>query len=147
MCPSVINILLSLWFVEGYLLPREIHVNSLRPSDAYIHQQTQSPPVQIMVCRLFAPSHYPNQCGYIVNWTNGNKLQWNFNGNLYIFIQENAFETVVCEEAAILSRGRWVNYITWNYHDVEQILWVLSGHLVKSCCLTDLEYMLPSLKM
>ena len=26
-----------------------------------------------------------------------------------IFIQENAFEIVVCQVAAILSRGRWVN--------------------------------------
>ena len=38
----------------------------------------------------------------------GNKLQWNFNWNSYIFIQENAFDNLVCEMAAILSRGRWV---------------------------------------
>ena len=38
-----------------------------------------------------APSHYLNQCWKIVNWTLGNKLQWNLNRNLYIFIQENEF--------------------------------------------------------
>ena len=33
-----------------------------------------------------------NQCYLIVNWTPGNKFQWNFNRNSIIFIQENAFE-------------------------------------------------------
>ena len=40
-----------------------------------------------------------------------NKLQWNFNRNSNIFIQENAFESVVCEMAAILSRPQWVNKV------------------------------------
>ena len=47
------------------------------------------------------PSHYLNQCWNIVNWTLGNKLQWNFNQNSNIFIQENAFENGVCEMASI----------------------------------------------
>ena len=33
-----------------------------------------------------------------------NKFQWNLKQNLYIFIQENTFENVVCEMAAILPR-------------------------------------------
>ena len=44
------------------------------------------------------PSPYLNQCWNIVN------LKW----NSYIFIQENAFENVVCVMAAILSIGEWV---------------------------------------
>ena len=32
-----------------------------------------------------------------VNWTPGNKVQWNSNQNNIIFIQENAFEIVVCQ--------------------------------------------------
>ena len=43
-----------------------------------------------------------------MNWTLRNKLQWNFNRNTKPFIQENASEIIVCEMAAILSRGRWV---------------------------------------
>ena len=39
-------------------------------------------------------SHYPNQCWIIVNWTPGNKLQWNLNRNSIIFIKK-----------IILSRG------------------------------------------
>ena len=33
------------------------------------------------------PSHYLNQCWFIVNWTLGNKLQWNSNQNIDILIQ------------------------------------------------------------
>ena len=54
-----------------------------------------------------APSHYLNQCLVIVIWTLRNKPQWNFNQNLHFFIHKNVFENVVCEMAAILSRGRW----------------------------------------
>ena len=56
-----------------------------------------------------APSHYLDQCWIIVNWTLGNRLQWNLNWNSSIFIQENTFESVVCEMAAILSRPQCVN--------------------------------------
>ena len=44
-----------------------------------------------------------HQCWNIVNWILRNKLQWNFNRNLNIFIQDNVFENGVCEMAAILS--------------------------------------------
>ena len=55
-----------------------------------------------------APSHYLIHCWNNVNWTLGNKLQWNFNRNSNIFIQGNAFENVVCEMASILSRPQCV---------------------------------------
>ena len=44
----------------------------------------------------------------IIKWTLRNKLQWNLNRN--IFIQENPFESVVCETVAILSLPQCVNY-------------------------------------
>ena len=40
--------------------------------------------------------------------TLSNKHQWNFNQNYNIFFQENAFESVVCEVAAILYRPQCV---------------------------------------
>ena len=54
-------------------------------------------------------------CGNLVR----NKLQWNFNRNLSIFIRENAIENFVCEMAAIiLSRLQCVNHFDagwiWN---------------------------------
>ena len=52
-----------------------------------------------------APSHYLNQYWLIVNRTFRNKLRWNSK----LFINENAFENVVCETAAILSRWKCLN--------------------------------------
>ena len=63
---------------------------------------------------------WSNQCWNIINWTLGNKLQWNFNRNSNIFIQEIAFESVVCEKAAILSRPQWVK--------TEKLCWWCSGY-------------------
>ena len=56
-----------------------------------------------------APSHYPNQCWNIVNWTLGNKLHWNFNWHSDIFTEENTFENVVCQMLFISSRPQCVN--------------------------------------
>ena len=64
-----------------------------------------------------APSHYLNQCWLIVNWTLKNKLQRNSNKNTKLFTHENEFENVICEMAAILSRGRWVNKALINQKD------------------------------
>ena len=58
-----------------------------------------------------APSYYLNQCWNIVNWTLGNKNKWNINRNLYIFIQENAFENVFWKMAAILFRPQCVKVL------------------------------------
>ena len=48
-------------------------------------------------------------CWNIINWTLGNKLQWNSIRNTKLFIHENAFEIVVYEIVAILLRGWWLN--------------------------------------
>ena len=52
----------------------------------------------LTVIDLVPPSHCPNQYWDIVNWTPRNELQWNFNRNSYIFVQENAFK---------MSSGEW----------------------------------------
>ena len=54
------------------------------------------------------PSHYLNQSWNIANWTHGNQLQWDFNRHLNNHLGENAFENVVCEMTAILSRPQCV---------------------------------------
>ena len=60
-------------------------------------------------------SHDLNQCWIIVDWTVGNKRQWNLNQNSSICIQENAFKNVVWKKmAAILSRPQWVKRFTCN---------------------------------
>ena len=45
----------------------------------------------------------------IVNWTPRNKLQWTFNRNSNIVIQENTFESVICELTAMLPQPHCVN--------------------------------------
>ena len=56
-----------------------------------------------MACRLVGAKPLPEPMLQFVNKTIRNKLQWNFSRNSNIFIHENAFESVVCEKAAILS--------------------------------------------
>ena len=58
------------------------------------------------------PSHYLNQCRNSVNWSPGNKFQWNFYQTLHIFIQENAFENVARKLAVILPRPQYVKGCT-----------------------------------
>ena len=58
-----------------------------------------------------APSHNLNECWNIVNWTIGNKPQWNLKRNSYIFTEENALENVVWKMVAILSRPQCVDTI------------------------------------
>ena len=56
--------------------------------------------IQVVAWCFYAPTHSPGQClqsVYNENRTLRNKLQWNFNQNWYIFIQERAFENVVCK--------------------------------------------------
>ena len=43
-------------------------------------------------------------------WT-GDEFQWNFNQNTTLFTEENDFENVVCETAAILSRPQYVEEV------------------------------------
>ena len=64
----------------------------ISPIAAYMRQSIGSALVQIMACRIFAPSHYLNQCWVNVNWTIRNKFQWNFNRNSNIFIQGNVLK-------------------------------------------------------
>ena len=76
----------------------KLTTTTTRPSDAYMHWWTTS--------------HYLNQCWNIVNWTLSNKLQWNFNRNSNIFIQENALENVVCKKTSILTSPQCIKMNT-----------------------------------
>ena len=63
-----------------------------------------------------APSHYLNQWWNIVNWTLGNKLQWNFNRNSSIFI-----ENVVCEMFCSFRLGLNVLRYFWLFPTWHQV--------------------------
>ena len=62
-----------------------IHLTHLPLNAAYMRQWIGSALLQIWLFPYSAPSHYLNQCWVIVNWTPGNKFQWNSNRNSVIF--------------------------------------------------------------
>ena len=55
----------------------------------------------MMACRLFGAKPLTKT----MRWVIRNKRQWNFSKNAKLFIHENAFQNIVCEMTAILSRG------------------------------------------
>ena len=85
--------------------------NSSPHSTANMRQWIRSVLVQIMACRLFGakPLSKPmlGYCQLDPQEQSSVKLY----ANTKHFIHENASETIVCEMAAILSRGRWVKVL------------------------------------
>ena len=79
------------------------------PSVTYMRQWTGTPLVKIMACRLFGakPLSKPMQ-GYC-QLDHEEQISVKFQSKYKFFIHENAYENIICEMAAILSRGRWVN--------------------------------------
>ena len=68
----------------------------------------------ICVSKLFMlgsdKSHYLKQCWIMIYWTLRIKLQWNFNRNSNIFIEENPFQNVVWKMTAWCC---WWNKSIW----------------------------------
>ena len=102
----------TLLYTMKHELVFSLHLNSLRPSDAYMRQQSSQHWFRQWIVAWSAPSHYQNQCSDIVNWSLRNKLQWTFNHNSHIFIQDNAFENVVWKITAILPRSQCIKGTT-----------------------------------
>ena len=99
---------LILWAMLSHIV---LWFNSSRPDDIIWHHGFWQALVQVMACCLTAPSHNLNQswCICIVNLALRKIFQWDFIQNSNIFIQENAFQNVVCNMAAILFRLHCVN--------------------------------------
>ena len=91
------------------------------------------------MCAWSAPSHYLNQCWNINNWTLRNKLQWNLNQNLWIFIQENPFETVVQKMAAVFSRLQCVKF-HFCFREVHFLFPQTVGYILWVAVHTNLTY-------
>ena len=91
---------LILWPYIGHNMitsPVRLGINSSPPRAAYMRQWFGSALVQIMACCLFSakPLSKP-MLDYLRN-----KLQWNFNQNINLFIHEIASENIVCEMVAV----------------------------------------------
>ena len=72
-----------------------------------MRQQIGSALAHIRTCRLSVarPKSKP-----MLRWSLRHRLKWHFDQNTTFSIHENLSEYIVCEMAAILSRGRWVNH-------------------------------------
>ena len=89
---------------ESAILSLPQWVNSLRLSHEYMHQKTRPSLIQIMAwCLTGTKPLFEPMLEYTVNWTLGKNFQRNFNQNITVFIQENAFENVICKVSSLLS--------------------------------------------
>ena len=79
-------------------------INSLRPSDASMRQQNKPSLVQLMACRLFGAKPFSEPMLEYFQLDPRNKLQWVFNRNINVFIQENTYVYVAYVMADILFR-------------------------------------------
>ena len=89
-----------------YCMSRSV-LKTLRLSYTYMCQQLTTSFIQIMACSMFGSDPLSEPMLEYYQFTLGDKLQWNFNRNLKIFIHENTFENV-CKIVSILSRPQCV---------------------------------------
>ena len=82
--------------------------NSSPPSAAYMCQWTGSSLVQVMAWRLFAAKPFYEPMLPYCRLDSGKHISGKFELKFYLFIQENAFEIVVCQNGGCLSKQRWV---------------------------------------
>ena len=113
-----------------------------------MHRWAGSTLIQVMACYLFGAEPLPELMLTFVNKTIRNKLHWNLNQNTIFFTDENAFEKVICEMEAILSRGRWVNLpdttaSTDQLYTTEYCHKMGGDHLSPTDYQTDKEMMAP----
>ena len=91
-------------------------VNSFRPSATCTRRQTRTSLVQILACRLFGAKPLSEPVLEYCEFDPWEQTSVKFYSKFKNFIEENAFENVVCKMAAILFRGRWVTAVeTPNY--------------------------------
>ena len=115
---------------------KNVSFNSLWPSDANWWQRFGSTLAQVMACCLVAPSHYLNQCWFIISevqrhgtWKkfrercpNHQSLKWTWNTN-------HSSKSLLKS-----SRGQWVNHCHWE--GVAVPLWAWWAALCKGFSMT-----------
>ena len=89
-------------------------LNSSPSCASYMRQWIGSVLVQMMACRQFSAKPLSKaMLEYCYLDHQGQKIQWNCNRNVNIFILENAFGNGVCEMASIFSWPQCVNSISY----------------------------------
>ena len=99
----------------------------------YIQHQTGSTLVQVMTYHLVGTKPLPEPMLSYCQLDPRNKLQWNLNYNTKLFIHENAFITVLCKMATILSRVRWVKDMGQWISTFAWKLYITIMNMMKQC--------------
>ena len=115
-----------------------ILINSLRPSDAIWRHRSGSTLAQVMACCLTPPSHYLNQCWFIIS-----KVQWHSDSSEGNFIRDTSASITKDSLNITYLKLNWNlpganelnifmpewypmfevwGYTLWQYHSVSQVL-------------------------
>ena len=84
-------------------------MNSLWPNNVIWWHRSGSTLAQVMVCWLTAPSHYLNQCWYLISEVKRYWPESNFTVSVQPTMLCNKFENCTFEITAMSSMGQWVN--------------------------------------
>ena len=98
---------------------------------AFMRQLTGSCLVQVMACHLWGTKPLP-EYWLITNWNLWNKLNWNLDQNIKIFIQENAMKYVIHIMSVILPRPQRVNSSPPSAANMRQ--WISSAFFLIMAC-------------
>ena len=79
--------------------------NSSPPSATYMCQRTGPSLVQVMACRLFGAKPLPEPKLVYCQLDPWEQVSVKFESEFYPFIQENAFENVVCQNGGHFVQG------------------------------------------
>ena len=92
------------------------------PLVLHIYRWTGSSLVQVRVCCLFGAKPLPEPMLAICQLDSRNIFLLNLNWSSIIFIQENSFENVVCQNGGILSGGRWIKPLIWYGLNIKMLI-------------------------
>ena len=84
------------------------------------------------------PHHYLNQWWNIVDWTLGNKLQWNLNRNLYICVNENPSENVIWKMRGICHGLNVLSWYSWSRSWKHSLMTLTHWGQVTHICISEL---------
>ena len=85
-------------------------IESSKPNDAFMRQKTRPSLVKIMSWCLLSSEPLSKTVMTNLNWTLGNKFQWNLNRNRTILVQENTHEPAICKTEAFIRRSHILSY-------------------------------------
>ena len=122
----------SRWWIRG----DELEFNSSRPRDSYMRKKTGPSLVQIMACRLFGAKPLSEPMLNYCQLETCKHISMTFWSNTTVCIEENAFESVICKMASILTLPQCFKFAT------DPLYHALTGKVWGVCCEKFGEYWL-----